>query len=166
MNRSNTVGMPSLRTPPSGFGISTRFTGFGLYIPLRSCSRMVAQCCFRWSPSWLTVIPATPGAPLFALTRHNASFRFSRSTISSIVRSAPAGLSGTLVVGNDSDPSLPALRASPFGEKEKSRLLWMFCRMSLLRLMSYLPLLSFGPSITVPGSAYLLTPPFGFAVPP
>jgi len=27
--------------------------------------------------------------------------------------------------------------------------------------MSYLPLLSFGPSVTVPGSAYLLTPPFG-----
>ena len=27
--------------------------------------------------------------------------------------------------------------------------------------MSYLPLLSFGPSATVPGSAYLLPPPFG-----
>jgi len=27
--------------------------------------------------------------------------------------------------------------------------------------MSYLPLLSFGPSAPVPGSAYLLTPPFG-----
>ena len=27
--------------------------------------------------------------------------------------------------------------------------------------MSYLPLLSFGPSATVSGSAYLLTPPFG-----
>ena len=25
-----TVGMPSFRTPPSGFGISTRFTGCGL----------------------------------------------------------------------------------------------------------------------------------------
>jgi hypothetical protein len=37
--------------------------------------------------------------------------------------------------------------------------------MSLLRLMSYLPLLSFGPSTTVPGSAYLLAPPFGFGVP-
>ena len=29
INRSSTVGMPSLRTPPSGFGISTRFTGSG-----------------------------------------------------------------------------------------------------------------------------------------
>src|SRR6202041_2715618 len=95
----------------------------------------------------------------------NASFRFSRSTIFSIVRSVVAGLSGALIVLNDSDPSLPAIRASPVGKEEKSRLLWMFCRMSLLRLMSYLPLLSFGPSTTVPGSAYLLTPPFGFGVP-
>ena len=157
--------MPSLRTPPSGFGISTRFTGFGLYVPLSSCSRMVGQCCFRWSPSWLTVIPSTPGAPLFALTRRNASFRFSRSTISSIVRPVPAGLSGSFIVLRDSDPSIPALRASPVGEEEKSRLLWIFCRMSLLRLMSYLPPFSFGPSTTVPGSAYLLTPPFGFGVP-
>ena len=43
-------------------------------------------------------------------------------------------------------------------------LVW-FCRVSLLRLMTYLPLLSFGPSTIVPGSAYLLTPPFGFGVP-
>ena len=35
----------------------------------------------------------------------------------------------------------------------------MFCRLSLLRFMSYLPLLSFGPSTIVPGSAYLLAPP-------
>jgi hypothetical protein len=31
--------------------------------------------------------------------------------------------------------------------------------------MSYSPLLSFGPSISVPGLAYLLTPPFGMGVP-
>jgi hypothetical protein len=30
--------------------------------------------------------------------------------------------------------------------------------------MSYSPLLSFGPSATVSGSAYLLTPPFGGSV--
>jgi hypothetical protein len=30
MNRSSTVGIPSFRTPPSGLGISTRLTGFGL----------------------------------------------------------------------------------------------------------------------------------------
>jgi hypothetical protein len=33
--------------------------------------------------------------------------------------------------------------------------------LSLSRFMSYLPLLSFGPSAIVSGSAYLLTPPFG-----
>ena len=31
--------------------------------------------------------------------------------------------------------------------------------------MSYLPLLSFGPSVTVSGSAYRLAPPFGVGVP-
>src|SRR5258708_22132222 len=41
----------------------------------------------------------------------------------------------------------------------------MFCCMSLLRLMSYLPLLSFGPSTIVSGSAYLLTPSFDLGVP-
>ena len=33
--RSMTVGIPSLRTPPSGFGISTRLTGDGVYFPFR-----------------------------------------------------------------------------------------------------------------------------------
>ena len=37
----------------------------------------------------------------------------------------------------------------------------MFSRLSLSRFMSHLPLLSFGPSVTIPDSAYLLTPPFG-----
>jgi len=39
---------------------------------------------------------------------------------------------------------------------EKSTFFWMFCRWSRLRSMSYSPLLSFGSSITVPGSTYLL----------
>jgi len=52
-------------------------------------------------------------------------------------------------------------RASPVDVGEKSSLNWMFSRLSLSRFMSYLPLLSFGPSVTAPGSAYLLSPPFG-----
>src|SRR5712691_11696346 len=48
---------------------------------------------------------------------------------------------------------------------EKSSSFWMFCRLSRSRSMSYSPLLSFGSSITVPGSAYLLAPPFGIGVP-
>src|SRR6267142_2277272 len=62
-------------------------------------------------------------------------------------------------------PALPLLpptcRASPVGADEKSSLNWIFSRLSLSRFMSYLPLLSFGPSAIVSGSAYLLTPPFG-----
>ena len=65
----------------------------------------------------------------------------------------------------DSVSSLPAFKASLFGVDEKSSSSWIFCRLSLLRFMSYSPLLSFGPSVTVSGSAYLLTPPFGLGVP-
>ena len=57
--------------------------------------------------------------------------------------------------------SRPACRASPVGADGKSSLNWIFSRLSLPRFMSYLPLLLFGPSVPVPGSAYLLTPPFG-----
>ena len=52
--------------------------------------------------------------------------------------------------------SHPACQASPVGADEKSRLTWNFSRLSLSRFMSYLPLLSFGPSAIVTGSAYLL----------
>ena len=55
----------------------------------------------------------------------------------------------------------PQRGASPVGADEKSSLNWMFSRLSLSRFMSYLPLLSFGPSAIVSGSAYLLSPPFG-----
>src|SRR5665213_1876505 len=112
-----------------------------------------------------TVIPSTPALPLLAFTRRNASFRFPRSHTSSINRFVLTGLSGSLTTGHDSVSSLPASRASPVGVREKSSSVWIFRRMSLLRFMSYLPLLSFGPSTTVPGSAYPLTPPFGYGVP-
>ena len=46
--------------------------------------------------------------------------------------------------------SRPACRASPVGTDEKSSLNWMFSRLSLSKFMSYLPLLSFGPSAIVP----------------
>src|SRR5258706_15073849 len=112
-----------------------------------------------------TVIPSTPALPLLPSPRRNASFRFSRSHTSSIHRFVLAGLSGSLTDGSDSVSSLPASQASPTDGDEKSSSIWIFCRMSLLRFMSYLPLLSFGPSATVSGSAYLLTPPFGYGVP-
>src|SRR5262249_21979071 len=72
-----------------------------------------------------------------------------------------AGLSGPCTTGSDSASPLPASQASPAGEDEKASFPWMFCCMSLLRAISYLPLLSFVPSVTVPVSVYPLTPPFG-----
>ena len=78
-----------------------------------------------------------------------------------MIRFVLAGCSGSCVAESDSMSSRSACRASPVGADEKSSLDWMFSRLSLSRCMSYLPLLSFGPSATVPGSACLLTPPFG-----
>jgi hypothetical protein len=85
----------------------------------------------------------------------------SRSCANTIERLVLAGRSGACAAESDSMSSLPACRASPVGADEKSSLNWMFSRLSLSRFMSYLPLLSFGPLVTVPGSAYLLSPPFG-----
>jgi hypothetical protein len=82
-----------------------------------------------------------------------------------MIRFVLAGCSGSFVTESDSMSSRPACRASPVGVDEKSSLNWMFSRLSLSRFMSYLPLLSFGPSVTVPGLAYLLPPPFGDGVP-
>jgi hypothetical protein len=78
-----------------------------------------------------------------------------------MIRLVLAGRSGSFAAESDSMSSRRACRASPVGIDEKSSLNWMFSRLSLSRFMSYLPLFSFGPSPTVPGSAYLLTPPFG-----
>src|SRR6266446_4189871 len=78
-----------------------------------------------------------------------------------MIRLVLAGRSDSCTTGSDPMSSRNACRASPVGADEKSSLNWMFSRLSLSRFMSYLPLLSFGPSVTVPGSAYLLTPPFG-----
>ena len=77
-----------------------------------------------------------------------------------------AGFSGACLAENDSVSSPPAARASPVGVELKSRFFWVsFCRMSFLRCMSYSPLLSFGPSILVPGSAYLFLHLSVFGVP-
>ena len=65
-----------------------------------------------------------------------------------------AGLSGSCVAKSNSTSSLPAFRVLPLGEKASSD--WVVCRLSLSRSTSYLPLLSFGPSAPVPGSAYPL----------
>jgi hypothetical protein len=87
------------------------------------------------------------------------------NAVRSKIRFVIAGRSGSLTTESDSMSSRPACRASPIGADEKSSLNWIFSRLSLSRFMSYLPLLSFGPSAIVSGSAYLLTPTFGDGVP-
>ena len=66
---------------------------------------------------------------------------------------ALAGLSVSWAVNCDSVSSLPVPQASPARMEEKSSSVWIFRCLSLLRSMSYLPLLSFGPSVTVSGLA-------------
>src|SRR5260370_1915856 len=126
---------------------------------------MTGQGWFREFRSLSTVIPSTPALHLLPPTCRNASLRFFRSHTSSMIRRVSAGRSGSFVTESDSMSSLPACRASPVGADEKSSLNWMFSRLSLSRFMSYLPLLSFGPSAIVPCSAYLLPPPLGDVVP-
>src|SRR6266480_8142755 len=62
-----------------------------------------------------------------------------------MTRRALAGRSGSFTAESDSMSSHNACRASPVGADEKSSLNWI-SRLSLSRLMSYLPLFSFGPS--------------------
>src|SRR5271166_4475281 len=107
------------------------------------------------------VIPSTPALPLLAFTCCKACFRFSRSQISSINRFVLAGLSGSCAAESDSFSSLPTSQASPAGGVEKSSSPWIFCRWSLLRFMSYLPLLlvpAFGHRFRLSLS---VSPPFG-----
>src|SRR5688572_10821643 len=57
-----TVGIPSIRTPPSGFGISTPRTGLGFHVPFSNFSRTTPQCLSRWGPSCSLVMPSIPAA--------------------------------------------------------------------------------------------------------
>lgn len=41
--------MPSSRSPPSGFGIATRRTGLGRYVPDNSCSRIPGHAVTRYA---------------------------------------------------------------------------------------------------------------------
>jgi len=84
MNRSNTVGIPSPRLPPSGLGISTRRTGLGTYRPASSFARSCGQCAARWSGSCPTSMRSMPLAPRLRLTAASARPQFSPATTSAI----------------------------------------------------------------------------------
>src|SRR5262245_32093715 len=61
------VGMPSGRSPPSGFGIDTRRTGSARYVFETSSSRRPASHLSKPDDSIRAkVIPSLPGAPAFA----------------------------------------------------------------------------------------------------
>src|SRR5262249_48143150 len=105
------------------------------------------SCRPRYSVSSSTVMPSTPGAPLFALTCCNAFLRLPASQIFSIIRSV-AGLSVAPSAISDSVPLRSAVRASPSGTPEKASSNWIFCRCSLMSRASYSPpLIPFGPSL-------------------
>src|SRR5215472_4912992 len=107
-------------------------------------------------------MPSTPGLPLFALTRCNAAFRFSRSHTSSINRFVLAGFSVPFIAPDDSVSSLPASRASPVSPEEKSSCIWMFCCLSSLRFMAYWPLLLVRAFGNRSRHGLSVAPPFGF----
>ena len=68
IRRSVTVGMPSIRFPPLGFGISTLRTAQGIYVPHCICDLMADQFFHKWSWSSSTPIPSMPAAPLLETT--------------------------------------------------------------------------------------------------
>ena len=84
MNLSVTVGTPRFLTPPSGFGISTLRTGWGLYFLILNCSLMISPFFARYSLSSVYFIPSTPSAPLFRTTCRYALLRLSLDKICSI----------------------------------------------------------------------------------
>src|SRR5581483_12152932 len=87
-----------------------------------------------------TVFPSIPAPPLLALTPHIACFRFPHSQISSIIRSVLAGLSYSCAASSDSvSPDLPSPASPGRPDREFAS---VFCRLSLLRFTTYLPLLS------------------------
>ena len=99
-----TVGIPNCRIPfPSGFGISTRRTGRGRYVPSRISCLIAGHCLNMTSSITSVVMPSIPGAPLLRLTAASATYMFQEPTTRSIVTSESCWLPGR------NDSSFPAL---------------------------------------------------------
>ena len=89
-----------------------------------------------------TVIPSTPGLPLFALTRCNACLQFSSSQTSSLSRSVPARLSVLCFTMGVSVPCTVAVGASLLLSTAKASTPcsgWFFCRRPFMSRTAYLP---------------------------
>src|SRR5665647_2015625 len=106
--------MPSSRSPPSGFGIVTRRTGLGRYVPDNSCSRIAGHAVTRWRAVWVISRPSTPVAPLLAFTRLNARCKFSLASaaISSADPVLPVSCRGQLASSLAGSPAASP-RATP-----------------------------------------------------
>ncbi len=104
MNRSSPVGMPKLRVPPLGFGMSVRRTGWGTYLPASTAAWIVGQGVFKYAPRSSPVIPSIPGAPWWRLPWWSARRRLSGSNTRSR-RSVPAT--------GASSPRVPVAASSP-----------------------------------------------------
>lgn len=103
-------GDAELALAAPGFGIITRRTGCGRYVPFHSSSRIEDQSVRSISTVWSMSRPSTPAAPLLARTCFNARRRFSRA------RTAPSspGPVSFLVRGGGVASSRPeSRRASP-----------------------------------------------------
>ena len=94
---SSTVGIPSGRLLPSGFGISTLRTGEGTYVPSKRFERIWGHNSRKVSGNCSTVTPSIPGAPLLARTCFQARRIFSAERIRVSPPSATAGDAWTLV---------------------------------------------------------------------
>ena len=87
-----TVGIPnSLNFPGSDFGMVTRFTGLGRYVPSNNTRLNSPGWSVMYCRSSSVFIPSTPGAPLLDSTFLRAAFKFEDSSIFSRVMPAKSG---------------------------------------------------------------------------
>ncbi len=93
--RSRTQGMPSLRTPPDSFGISTRRAGRGRKAPANRASLIDFHFGLPHFGNFSMLIPSTPGAPLFDLTFFHASATLAAWTMCSTDAKSIRGCSAT-----------------------------------------------------------------------
>ena len=121
---------------------------------------MASQLATRCFGSSSTVIPSTPGLPLFCLTRFNAALALPRSTTRSIRWSFPEPPFPVVAVG--ASPLRWSLGASPLTLNGSSACAAFWC-LALPRLMAGLLSLPFGPSSSaaVPASSRRVAIPAG-----
>ena len=117
ISRSVTVGIPKSRIPPPVFGIFSRRTGLGRYLPFRNASRIPGQCVLSYAAVSAIVCPSTPALPRLALTRFPAftMFALASACVSRSSRPEPsspcrAGRASSRNASGLASPRPPTLR--------------------------------------------------------